>query len=436
MNILLYCSDVVGSSMAGPAIRYWEFAKALGKHHHVVLFTPNVPDVLPENFIIKCLPDACVYEEVAKADILISQIVFPRMALKAKRHGVKIILDAYDPMPLENLEVFRQLPLPIRRHKQNQIINHFTFFFKMSDAVISANQEQRSLWIGFLMGLNKLTPDIYDANEQLKHLIDIVPFGLSSTPPQRHGEGLRKMFNLKETDKVLLWGGGIWNWFDPITLIKAVKEVSDEGIPIKLVFMGIKHPNPFIPAMKMASDAVQLAKDLDLLDKVVFFNYGWVPYQQRQSFLLDADIGVSTHSEHLETQFAFRTRMLDYIWAGLPIIATSGDSFAELIEKNELGVVVPYNDVNALAQAIKQLVLQPDLMKKMKENLNALRPQFYWDILVQPIDRLAKMLSSQPKKSISLNNLCQILGFMLQKRSPKHIFNALRNRWYGYINRE
>jgi hypothetical protein len=27
---------------------------------------------------------------------------------------------------------------------------------------------------------------------------------------------------------VLLWGGGIYNWFDPLTLIRAVGEVAGE----------------------------------------------------------------------------------------------------------------------------------------------------------------------------------------------------------------
>jgi hypothetical protein len=36
-------------------------------------------------------------------------------------------------------------------------------------------------------------------------------------------------------------------------------------------------------------------------------------------------IGVSAHPAHLETRFAFRTRMLDYLWAGLPIVSTEGE---------------------------------------------------------------------------------------------------------------
>ena len=34
-----------------------------------------------------------------------------------------------------------------------------------------------------------------------------------------------------------------------------------------------------------------------------FFNDGWVPYEQRQDYLLDADIGITTYQDSLETHF-------------------------------------------------------------------------------------------------------------------------------------
>src|SRR5664280_3299763 len=47
------------------------------------------------------------------------------------------------------------------------------------------------------------------------------------------------------------------------------------------------------------------------------------PYTERSDHLLDADVGVSTHFDHVETEFSFRTRILDYLWTGLPIVATT-----------------------------------------------------------------------------------------------------------------
>ena len=85
-----------------------------------------------------------------------------------------------------------------------------------------------------------------------------------------------------------------------------------------------------------------------------------MPYERRQDFLLDADVGVSTHLLHLETAYSFRTRMLDYLWAGLPVVTTTGDGFAELVAEHGIGRTVPPADVDALAGALEELLGDDD----------------------------------------------------------------------------
>ena len=106
---------------------------------------------------------------------------------------------------------------------------------------------------------------------------------------------------------------------------------------MRLVFLGMRHPNADVPEMRMAVEARRLADELGLTGVHVFFNEEWVPYDDRQNYLLDADVAVTTHLHHVETDFSFRTRVLDYLWAGLPTVATNGDSLADLIEREGLG---------------------------------------------------------------------------------------------------
>ena len=106
---------------------------------------------------------------------------------------------------------------------------------------------------------------------------------------------------------------------------------------MRLFFLGVQHPNPNVPEMRMVVEARDLATELGLIDRHVFFNEEWVAYDDRQNYLLDADIGVSTHFHHVETEFSFRTRILDYLWAGLPFVTTAGDSFADLTTSTPLG---------------------------------------------------------------------------------------------------
>ena len=64
-------------------------------------------------------------------------------------------------------------------------------------------------------------------------LFGCVPFGLPEEPPVQtrpvfKGEGaIFPHENISpETDTILLWGGGLWKWFDPCSLIRAMGEIS------------------------------------------------------------------------------------------------------------------------------------------------------------------------------------------------------------------
>jgi glycosyltransferase involved in cell wall biosynthesis len=96
---------------------------------------------------------------------------------------------------------------------------------------------------------------------------------------------------------VLLWGGGIWSWLDPLTVIRAVARLAELRDDVRLYFLGITRPNP--DRADMTQRAVKPADKLALLDRYVFFNFGWVPYGERVSYLLEADLGVSAHFDNL-----------------------------------------------------------------------------------------------------------------------------------------
>jgi glycosyltransferase involved in cell wall biosynthesis len=429
-KVILYSHEFIGTSMAGPGIRYFEFAKALSVDHEVILLTPNESDISIENVIICQINDKGLRHALAGSDVLITQLITPKMALFAKRAGVKIILDAYDPMPIEHLEVFKYHTNLIRQFQNDHILKVFRFSFQMADAVISGSSKQRDLWMGLLMNLGKITPLEYDIHNSLKHLIDVVPFGMSATRPKMVGEGFRKRFGIKEDAYVILWGGGVWNWFDPLTLIKAIGELSKVREDVYLVFMGLKPPNPHVPEMKMSIDAVNLAKELDLYEKKIFFNFGWTSYEERQSYLLESTIGASLHFEHLETQYSFRTRMLDYLWAGLPIIGTDGDYFADLIKKYDLGYIISQNDTEAAVQAIIHIIDYPENRERIRENIQKLRPQFYWEEVIKPIQAMIENFIRAEKKRMTFRDVSRISLFQLRQHGFKSFFRYALKRIY------
>ena len=187
-------------------------------------------------------------------------------------------------------------------------------------------------------------------------------------------------------DTVLIWGGGIWDWLDPLTVIRAMAEVRAARPDVKLFFLGHQHPNPAdVPVMPMYDRAVALAKELGLYGETVFFNDRWVPYEERGSYLLEADLGISAHQEHVETRFAFRTRLLDYIWAGLPMVVTGGDTLAELVAARGLGAVVPVGDVAGFARAILELLSEDDRRARRAGAFEAAREELIWPKALAPL---------------------------------------------------
>jgi glycosyltransferase involved in cell wall biosynthesis len=272
----------------------------------------------------------------------------------------------------------------------------------VSDLVLAASPVQKDLWLSHMAAWNIIDPEEYDKDPELGEHIAIVPFGISNQEPKATTNPYLENFTaIKQKDPILLWGGGIYDWFDPLTLIRAVAIAKQKKSNLRLVFMGGKHPNPDVPQNKIVQKAIDLAKELDLLDKNVFFNKGWVDYNKRANYLKHATIGVSIHTKSLETQFSFRTRNLDYLWAGLPIVTTEGDFFADLVEKNNLGRVVPQKNEEKLAAAILDLLALKELRVAQK-NCLAMREQFRWSVVTEPLKEYCRSPYRTKKNPLAL----------------------------------
>jgi glycosyltransferase involved in cell wall biosynthesis len=254
------------------------------------------------------------------------------------------------------------------------------------DFFLCASTKQRDFWLGQLAALGRINPATYDEDETLQRLITVVPFGIDGEPPSADRGAIRGVIpGIGEHDKVVLWGGGVYNWFDPITLVHAIDRLRVRLPEVRLVFMGIRHPNPEIPTMRVAYETMRLSDELGLTGQHVFFNETWVPFEERARFLLDADVGVSTHLHHVETEFSFRTRILDYFWAQLPVVCTGGDALGALIDEHGLGITVPPNDVEALERALESLLTDDAFAARCRSNIEKVSPALEWGSVLRPL---------------------------------------------------
>ena len=408
-RVLIACNDRVGKSMAGPAIRCWEMARALvAAGHEVHLAAPFASDREPEGFEVVLSGEEALGREERWADVLVVQGFvmsnFPVLA-RTQKH---LVVDLYDPFVLENLEMYSNLPMEARRREHWPVLATTSVQLKLGDFFICANERQRDFWMGCLVIEDRVNPLTHAQDGLLRRLIDVVPFGMPDQAPVHSGSPAARgvLPGVGERDRIAIWAGGIYNWFDPLSLIRAWPQVLKEVPEARLVFMGLKHPNPMVPEMSMAARALELAEELGLRDRAVAFNLGWVPYERRQDFLLEADIGVSTHYNHLETRLSFRTRFLDYIWAGLPAVATEGDAFAEWIAQRGTGRVVPYEDPAAIAAAMSELLGDEGARRGAAAAVAGCQPEFTWARALEPLVRYC----NQPWRAGDLERKPQLAG--------------------------
>jgi glycosyltransferase involved in cell wall biosynthesis len=419
-KILVFSQDVIGTSMAGPGIRYWEFATALSKNHKVTLASPNVSDVASDKFRTISYEHTRIPELLTGYDVVITQNISPAMGFIARRRNIKIILDAYDPLLLEALEIHRHDPAKQQRAKNRRYWTEMNLSLLFADAIICASEKQRDLWVGALMALNRIQPESYHRDNTMRQLVDVVPFGLRQQNPKSHaGVGFRKQYGIKPTDTVLVWAGGIYDWYDTPTLIKAMGIISRQRSDIKLMFLGLKHPNAGVPQSAQTAHTKQLADDAKLTDKTVFFNFGWIPYEDWPSYLLETDIGMSNHFDHLETRFSFRTRVIDsYLWGLRPIITTKGDAMADLVLMHDIGRTVDYGDAEQLAAAIIELADDPKAYGAIQKRMEQLREEYRWEKVMKPVASMIDQLGDRPSRRYSwqeINFMLRMYSYILQR---------------------
>jgi glycosyltransferase involved in cell wall biosynthesis len=254
-----------------------------------------------------------------------------------------------------------------------------------ADLVLCSNERQRDLLLGVAL----------TAGVPLHEKSAVVPYGIDAKLPRRTRKVLRTSGIAAEGDRVALWAGGMWSWFDPLTAIEAMDRLRPSRPELKLAFVGFEHPDPAQRRAHepVAASAIAYARDRGLEDAVVF-RPERLDRDEYFDYLMDADVGISLHGHTLEGRYAARTRILDYLHAGLPVICSRGDTLAEVVAAHGLGRVVEPLDVAGCADALNRLTEGP---RQRSEDRSALTP-LLWPSAARPLVEYCREPGPPPKR--------------------------------------
>lgn len=187
---------------------------------------------------------------------------------------------------------------------------------------------------------------------------------------------------------VLFWGGGIWNWFDVPTVIRAMVELRERGAPHVLFFLSGRneatsdYDRPLDEALRMAADA-------GLLGSSILFNDRRVKPTDLAPWLEHCHAGIMGNHRTLESSMSWRTRYLDLLWAGRPLVVSGGDPLAERMARCNAAELVPHGNHVALADAIVRL--DGDRWREACEASATAGSQVRWSQVAKPfLEELAR----------------------------------------------
>lgn len=409
MRIAYHCEDVVGARMAGPGIRAVELSRRLAARHDVTLVAEGAEGLTGEPF----RGSRDLGAALKGADAFVAQgFGFPLTHLL--RFRGRLVLDLYDPVQLEQLARMGPDPSPDQIVQVGYVRRRLQYLIRRADHVLCASGPQRAHWLGWMGACGRLSPRTLAGDPEASRLLAVVPFGLPEEPPRKNGSPLRHAIAASPDDRIALWAGGLWDWMDPALAVRATALARERVPRLKLALLAGQRPGTAAPKMRAAADEARAAAGPG-----VHFLDTWVPYQERGAWLLDADVAVSAHKPSLEAELAYRTRLLDCLWAGLPAACTAGDVLAMDGEREGWARAAPAGDAEALADAIVALC-EPTANEKARSAAARAAGEHTWQRSADTV--LALLAEPAPERPRIIDRQTPAIAAVFARKALKKLF--------------
>jgi glycosyltransferase involved in cell wall biosynthesis len=257
------------------------------------------------------------------------------------------------------------------------------------DFFLCASEEQRDFYLGFLTALGRVNPERLRLDADLRGLIDVVPFGVPDELPAH------RPWLAPATDGApRLLFGGLYEWYDPWTLLSALDSLLD--LRWRLLFARNPNAGSTPQALLAAVERWVAQRGAAWRDRVELFD--WAPIARRFDLLRDVSLLVSTHADGIETRLSLRTRFLDAMAAGCPVVTSDGGTVARLLRESGGGWVVPRGDAPALARVLRSVLESPREARARAEVGRATARTFTWSTVLAPLERFCAAPAVDPTR--------------------------------------
>ncbi len=386
--------------MAGVGVRYLEMARYLGRRHQVTLLAPNTDLPREEGIRLDTWREGDFARLTRDAEVVVIHGHVSNHFFDEVR-GIPTVVDLYDPFLVENMHYAATMGREVFLHDHATLSRQL----RRGDYFLCFTPWQRLFYLGMLAALGRVNPDNFLDDRTLDSLVALVPFGVPGLEPVRGEPMLRGRVEGIGSEDRLLFYGGIYDWHDPLTALRALEILWDRetggagGQGPKLVF--VRNPNLETTPQQRYREAHDWCGERDWLDRRVFF-IDWIDYERRESAYLECDLGLATFPAGLEADLSFRTRVLDWLWCGLPAVVTDGGWTGELLRGEEAGAVAEPGNPESVARLIGDLLGDPERCRVLaRRGQELVRRRFRWETILEPLDRFCAAPRSARDKGLA-----------------------------------
>ena len=356
MRVLVLTDDRVGPVMAGPALRAWELARVLLSAGHDVVLAAAAGSQHPEGHGPKVVESPPW--RWAEALVAPPWCLPPRAFLG----NHILVIDGINPL----LEELSASPgSPVVRRRRRTAAARLPLVAARADAVLMAGDAQSKWW----RRVFRARPDV-----PLLH----VPFGIDEANPPAETCAID---GVPDNWSVVLWWGGVWPWLDLETLLAARSRLGPARVSV-VVPTAARPTGDASPIS--ANDLAAAGARHGLKAPEVVPLERWIPYAERHRILNRSSLVAVLHHPGRETDLSFRTRALDGLWAGVPLLLSEGGVVAEIAHQEGWGGVVPAGNVD-LAAAAMDLLLTEHTQSRCRASLADQRDDWRWSVVARPL---------------------------------------------------
>ena len=209
--------------------------------------------------------------------------------------------------------------------------------------------------------------------------LSLIPVGSNVTPSQQQlgnrsdiRNGLRKRLGVAADELLLAHFGRFYPGKGVETLLLALAQLRAEGVPARLLLLG------HLPRREEAYQAELAAATTEAAEAGHIIQLEDLPAPAVSNHLLAADLYVVPYSEGLTTR---RTSAMAGFAHQLPVISTMGPKLPDYFRPGENLLLVPPDNVKALAGAIRQMYEQPTLRQRLATAGQTITARYSWETI-------------------------------------------------------